>query len=79
MFSITVIERENSGEDYEKKVEQENGRKYNKKNTDLYYNDSCYRWVLCRVGNTGRQIRLLVLKVPAGCRQINIAHQNTNP
>jgi len=31
------------------------------------------KWVLCRVGNTGRQIRLLVTSVPAGCRQINIS------
>lgn len=30
------------------------------------------KWVLCRVGNTGRQIRLLVTSVPRGCRQINI-------
>jgi len=31
------------------------------------------QWVLCRVGNTGRQIRLLVPKVPPGCRSINLS------
>jgi len=35
--------------------------------------DSGRKWVLCRVGNTGRQIRLLVTSIPPGCRQINIA------
>jgi len=29
-------------------------------------------WVLCRVGNTGRQIKLLVSRVPPGCRRIKI-------
>merc|ERR1719429_381210 len=31
------------------------------------------QWVLCRLGNTGRQIRLLVPKVPPGCRSINLS------
>merc|ERR1712203_530283 len=31
------------------------------------------KWVLCRVGNTGRQIRLLVPKVPPGCRLIHLS------
>lgn len=31
------------------------------------------KWVLCRVGNTGRQIRLLVAKVPPGCRLIPLS------
>ena len=36
-------------------------------NATLYY---FYSWVLCRVGSTGRPIKLFLNNVPRGCRRL---------